>query len=328
MNEKKLLAKAIRLAAKKHVKQERKDGTSYIYHPMRVAEYLRRAGADIRTQIVAVLHDVLEDTDTPESKIKEFGSDIFEAVKLVTRPEGAAEDQYVAAILKNPMAANVKMMDKIDNVTDILMVDGYGNERTEKNRAKAVRYIEKARKYYYGKFSKALDTVIEEAEKDIQSPVVLRRIDICFEAESVKLYEAGKAEEKVEPEVVEPESAKPEIAEPESVKPEITESERAEIESVETEAEETEISETATIETVTSEIETAEPEITETETAETETAEKDITETETAEAEVAETEIAEPETTEPETTATETEISESSDEDSDDDDDDDGLEFL
>ena len=190
MNERKLLAKAIRLAAKKHAKQERKDGAAYIYHPMRVAEYVRRAGADIPTQIVALLHDVLEDTDTPESKIAEFGEDILEAVKLVTRPEGAAEDQYVAAILKNPMAAYVKMADKIDNVTDILMLDGYGNERTEKSRERAVRYIEKARKYYYGKFSKALDTVIEEAEKDIQSPVVLRRIEVCFEGESMKLYEA------------------------------------------------------------------------------------------------------------------------------------------
>ena len=169
MNERKLLAKAIRLAAKKHAKQERKDGAAYIYHPMRVAEYVRRAGADIPTQIVALLHDVLEDTDTPESKIAEFGEDILEAVKLVTRPEGAAEDQYVAAILKNPMAAYVKMADKIDNVTDILMLDGYGNERTEKSRERAVRYIEKARKYYYGKFSKALDTVIEEAFAAIRS---------------------------------------------------------------------------------------------------------------------------------------------------------------
>ena len=196
MNEKKLLTKAIRLAAKKHVNQERKDGTAYIYHPMRVAEYLRRAGADIRTQIVAVFHDILEDTDTPESKVREFGEDILEAVKLVTRPEGAAEDQYVAAILKNPMAAKVKMADKIDNVIDILMLDGYGNERTEKNREKAVRYIEKARKYYYGKFAKALDDVIEEAEKDIQSPLVLRRIEVCFESENMMLYGAEKEAEK------------------------------------------------------------------------------------------------------------------------------------
>ena len=64
-------------------------------------------------QIAAILHDTLEDTDATEADIKEFGDDVLEAVKLVTRAKGADETEYVKNILKNNMAATVKNADRI-----------------------------------------------------------------------------------------------------------------------------------------------------------------------------------------------------------------------
>ena len=42
MNKEEKLAKAIAFAAEKHANQKRKDGTPYIFHPLTVAELLKR----------------------------------------------------------------------------------------------------------------------------------------------------------------------------------------------------------------------------------------------------------------------------------------------
>ncbi len=156
MSENELLAKAIAFAADKHKDQKRKDGTPYIYHPLEVAQLVKDAGYGISYQVVAVLHDVLEDTDATEEQIQEYGSDIFEAVKLLTRGEDAKEEEYVAAILNNQMATVVKNADKIHNMRDV----GCCQET-----AWAKRYVEKVRKYYEGKFSQELDHAIADAKE-------------------------------------------------------------------------------------------------------------------------------------------------------------------
>ena len=120
MNKEEKLAKAIAFAAEKHANQKRKDGTPYIFHPLTVAELLNRYGYDIDYQVAGVLHDVLEDTDATDEEVKAFGEDVYKAVKLVTRPKGADEAEYVKNILTNHMAAAVKNADKIHNMYDIV----------------------------------------------------------------------------------------------------------------------------------------------------------------------------------------------------------------
>ena len=93
MQEPELFARAIGLAAERHANQNRKDGTPYIYHPLKVAELVKDAGYGLRYQMAAVLHDVLEDTETTEEELTLFGEDVLEAVKLGTRPEGADEEK-------------------------------------------------------------------------------------------------------------------------------------------------------------------------------------------------------------------------------------------
>ena len=154
MNKEEKLAKAIAFAAEKHANQKRKDGTPYIFHPLAVAELLKRYDYDIDYQVAGVLHDVLEDTDATDEEVKAFGEDIYEAVKLVTRPKGADEAEYVKNILGNRMAAVVKNADKVHNMCDII---------TTNNRNAILNYAKKVEKYYKGKFSYALDNAIDNA---------------------------------------------------------------------------------------------------------------------------------------------------------------------
>ena len=104
--------------------------------------------------MAGILHDVLEDTDATDEEVRAFGEDIYEAVKLVTRPKGADEAEYVKNILGNRMAAAVKNADKIHNMCDIV---------TTNNRDAILNYVKKAEKYYKGKFSYALDNAIGNA---------------------------------------------------------------------------------------------------------------------------------------------------------------------
>lgn len=137
MNKEEKLAKAIAFAAEKHANQKRKDGTPYIFHPLEVAELLKRYDYDIDYQVAGVLHDVLEDTDAIDEEVKAFEENVYEAVKLVTRQKGADEAEYVKNILTNRMAAAVKNADKIHNMCDIV---------TTNNRDAILNYAKKSGK--------------------------------------------------------------------------------------------------------------------------------------------------------------------------------------
>ena len=166
MNDKRdyeLFAAALSLAAVRHGGQTRKDKvTPYIYHPVAVAGLVRGAGYDLRYQTVAVLHDVLEDTETDEEELVVFGEDILEAVKL-------------AKILQNPIARVVKNADKICNLWDAMYEGTPGEKRTKKVRSFAEKYIKKSEDFYKGRFSKALDDSIERAHILLSEDIVSER---------------------------------------------------------------------------------------------------------------------------------------------------------
>ena len=157
-----LFSKALEYAAKMHRKQTRRDRvTPYILHPIAVSEIVRSWGYDVRYQVVALLHDTLEDTKAKEEEILEFGEDILEAVKLLTKNEDMkAEDEgvYLDSLIINDMAKVVKAADKIHNMREVMLTD-------DKEWAK--RYIAKSRKYYYGNFGARVDAAIEEAEQSV-----------------------------------------------------------------------------------------------------------------------------------------------------------------
>jgi (p)ppGpp synthase/HD superfamily hydrolase len=89
-------AQADDLAAIAHSSQGRWDGTPYIKHPLavadRAAEAMKEAGVgEIEqwvTRVVALLHDVVEDTSLPPVFIADvFGKDVVKSVMILTRPD-------------------------------------------------------------------------------------------------------------------------------------------------------------------------------------------------------------------------------------------------
>lgn len=188
MSDEELLAKAITLACNKHMNQKRDEGTPYIYHPLHVAEIVKQQGYPIAYQIVAILHDVLEDTDTSAEELSIFGEDIVKAVQLLTREKGADEEVYVKNILENDLARVVKNADKLNNLSDIVYTGIPGTTRSTRYAEHAKRYLEKAKKYYQGKFSLALDKTIESLEEQLKDPIVPEKKIYTYSLEDMKLY--------------------------------------------------------------------------------------------------------------------------------------------
>ena len=65
-----LLEQAIADVRKHHEHQKRKSGQPVIIHPLRVANYICRAGLDAPTVVAAILHDIIEDTTITHQDIK------------------------------------------------------------------------------------------------------------------------------------------------------------------------------------------------------------------------------------------------------------------
>lgn len=80
------LEAAVDFASVKHEGQFRKSGEPYITHPLKVASILIEWGMDIDSVIAGVLHDVVEDTETPLDEIEAaFGREIAFIVDGVTK---------------------------------------------------------------------------------------------------------------------------------------------------------------------------------------------------------------------------------------------------
>lgn len=90
-----------------------KGGHDYILHPLQVMNSV----SDIKEKIVAVLHDIVEDTPITLSKLTELGfdADIVEAVDAITKRQGESYDQYLYRVYINPLARNVKIKDILTN---------------------------------------------------------------------------------------------------------------------------------------------------------------------------------------------------------------------
>ena len=129
-----MLERAIALAAMAHAGQVDKAGAPYILHPLRMM--LRLSGPEER--IVAMLHDVVEDTDWTLERLRGegFPDEIVEAVESVTNREGESYDDFVRRAAKNPIGARVKLADLEDNSD----VSRLGGTITEKDRARLEKY--------------------------------------------------------------------------------------------------------------------------------------------------------------------------------------------
>lgn len=105
---------AIRLALDKHHGQTDKSGAPYILHPLRVM-----AGMQTESErIVAVLHDVVEDSDVTLDDLRRMGysAEIVAAIDQLSRRKGETYEQFIQRIKPHPLAVRVKLGDLLDNM--------------------------------------------------------------------------------------------------------------------------------------------------------------------------------------------------------------------
>lgn len=110
-----LLARAVAIAAIAHHDQVDKAHAPYILHPIR----LMMRGQTIEEQIVAVLHDVVEDSDWTLDQLaaEGFPPKIITALDCLTRRPEETYDQFLDRVLTNSLATHVKRYDLEDNMT-------------------------------------------------------------------------------------------------------------------------------------------------------------------------------------------------------------------
>ena len=105
---------AIVLAAKAHKGQRDRAGQPYILHPMRVMLRL----ADEPARIVAILHDVVEDTATTMEDLRAacYTAEVLAALDCVTRRGEESYEEFIERIAPNALARRVKLADLADNM--------------------------------------------------------------------------------------------------------------------------------------------------------------------------------------------------------------------
>ena len=114
MNKQHLLEKAISIALEAHKGKVDKGGQAYILHPLRIMNSMDTS----EEKIVALLHDVVEDSNITIQFLKEsgFSEKILKAIILLTKKENQLYEDYILTIKKNHLANKVKQADLKDNM--------------------------------------------------------------------------------------------------------------------------------------------------------------------------------------------------------------------
>src|SRR5437764_1081085 len=126
-----LLARAFRFAAEAHDGQQRRSGEAFIRHPWGAAKILADLRQDEQTIAAALLHDVVEDTETDIEAVRaEFGDEIAQLVEGVTnltrihfesREQAEAENyrKMIAAMVGDERVILIKLADRLHNMRTI-----------------------------------------------------------------------------------------------------------------------------------------------------------------------------------------------------------------
>lgn len=129
--------KALKLCFEAHKNQTDKSGMPYVFHPFHLAEQM----TDETTTIVALLHDVVEDTDYTLQDLSDMGfsEEVTDALALLTHDNAVPYMDYVAHIKNNPVAKAVKLADLKHN-SDLSRLDTVD----EKALARREKYLKAA----------------------------------------------------------------------------------------------------------------------------------------------------------------------------------------
>ncbi len=120
--------RAYLFGAQAHEGQHRASGEPYIHHPIEVARILAEMRLDYETIVAAILHDVIEDTETVKDQIaEEFGAEVADLVDGVSKltqisfkskAEFQAENfrKMLLAMARDIRVILVKLADRLHNM--------------------------------------------------------------------------------------------------------------------------------------------------------------------------------------------------------------------
>lgn len=153
LNEKQING-ALKYATIMHKGQTRKDGTEYIYHPIRVANYLANLDLydfeEYRSVLVicGYLHDVIEDTtatyDDVENKFGHVIADIVYGLTnddILKRKLGKTRYLQIKMNYMTDLELIVKLSDRLDNVRDLVNSDDEFRQKYLKETIAIMNYI-------------------------------------------------------------------------------------------------------------------------------------------------------------------------------------------
>lgn len=140
-----LTKKALIISFNAHKNQIDKSGMPYVYHPFHLAEQMN----DEYSTCVALLHDVVEDTDITlvDLMSEGFPDEVIDALSLMTHIDDVPYLDYVGALTNNTLARKVKLADLAHNsdLTRLDKVEDKDLERVKKYR-QAILMLEMAEK--------------------------------------------------------------------------------------------------------------------------------------------------------------------------------------
>ena len=108
-----MIRKALKICFKAHEGQTDRSGVPYVFHPYHLAEQM-----DTEEEIiVALLHDVIEDTEMTIEDLHRvgFSEPVLEAITLLTKTD-LSITEYNEKIRQNPLARKVKIADLKHNM--------------------------------------------------------------------------------------------------------------------------------------------------------------------------------------------------------------------
>mgnify|MGYP007069928911 CR=1 FL=1 len=151
---------ALKVAYGAHMGQKDRAGVPYIFHPYHLAEQM-----DTDDEIiVALLHDIIEDTDLSLNDLiklddaEVFTPEIIEALQFLTHRKDAHYSDYIYRIRKNDLATKVKLADLKHN--------------SDMTRLKKIKESDLKRNKKYSLAIKALET-----DSDKSALLILKKMD-------------------------------------------------------------------------------------------------------------------------------------------------------
>jgi len=111
-----LLLLARDIAYNAHSNQYRRDGSPYFMHPLRVSNKC----PSIELKVIALLHDVLEDTEETSISLitKGIPRELVYVIEVLSKSKYESYTEYLEEIKINKFALEVKVIDMLDNLCD------------------------------------------------------------------------------------------------------------------------------------------------------------------------------------------------------------------